>query len=374
MPVEQGPFEQIVNVQWEEQGGAVFVAGGYAEFVLYASIDSKDELSPEAVKQRKKDKKELFEDLGNLGAFTIHGDATSWDAANIPAGSYKQLPGISGKPTFVLGGNYALIDPATLGSGSGSIIMVSHDGKKWTKAFEKQWPDNPTNESGVQAFAWDKDEFYGHATSTEYYLAPTIGGGQIKERKIWDRLLTSSNGESFAEGGEYLRFNSYDYYPHVGPEPPNLTPPPLFMPHINPIANLPDGHFGYSETRDDEGKIVRSFLATPTKFDKEWYFHELPIWSEFGNSIDITIQEQGKDVTKSTKVTPVDYVTCVAYASEILMVGGAAGTGPKARIAASIDDGETWETVFDGSDVLHLHINTITAAPLSEIQPENETA
>jgi hypothetical protein len=139
------------------------------------------------------------------------------------------------------------------------------------------------------------------------------------------------------------------------------------MPHLDPKAKLPDGKFGYYEIRDDADEIVESYLAVPTKFDDKWYLSDSVVFSDdsgdrYGNSVTITILKDG-ETTTSTTSTPITYVTCVAYASGIYMAGGA--TAFRAQIAASVDDGETWEVVWDGPDDLHQVINTITGASLS---------
>jgi hypothetical protein len=48
------------------------------------------------------------------------------------------------------------------------------------------------------------------------------------------------------------------------------------------------------------------------------------------------------------------------------MVGGQ-DTAFRATIAASVDDGDTWEIVWRGADESEQQINTIIAAPLSDI-------
>lgn len=342
---------QIVNVQWG--GGTVFVAGGNAEFVLYAKIKSKGDLSTQ---------NPVFQDLGHLGAFTIQGHADSWPAANVGAGSCREIIDNKGerKIIFILGGNDAVVDDATLTSGSGSVVMVSHNGKDWTKAFRKQWPDYYGNDSSVQAFAYDKDkgQFYGYVPSTEYYF---LEPDHRIEFKNYERSLTSSDGKSWGEAGAILRYDS------DGNPPPNLSPPGLFMPHLNPKAKLPDGKFGYYEIRNDGDEIVESYLAVPTKFDDKWYLSDSVVFSDdsgnrYGSSVTITILKDG-ETTTSTHKTPITYVTCVAYASGIYMAGGA--TGDRAQIAASVDDGETWKVVWDGPDNFHQVINTITGASLA---------
>jgi hypothetical protein len=134
------------------------------------------------------------------------------------------------------------------------------------------------------------------------------------------------------------------------------------MPHLNPVAELPDGRFGYYEQRDDDGQIIESFLAVPSHVDKYWYLDDQAL--EPKPSIEITIFKDGAQ-TKATKTTPIN-VICAAYASGILMVGGQTDDF-RATIAASIDDGDTWEIVWSGPEDVYQQVNTISAAPLSDL-------
>jgi hypothetical protein len=352
MPIGLDLTQQIVNVSWE--AGVVFVAGGYGAFVLYANIKSKDDLSGHKV----------FSDLGDLDAFIIEGDATSAPSPNIGGGSCKAVVDSEGnrKITFVLGGNVVIVDESTGSVGSGSVIMVSHNGNNWTRAFRKQWPDYVGNDSRVMAFALDAGKFYGRVSSTEYYFPEP---DHHTATKLYDRLLVSSDGVSWSEAAAELRDDSDENYPD--PPVPNSDPPAPFMVHLNPVAKLPDGKYGYYEKKDSGGVIVESYLAIPTKFDEQWYLNDLINFTAYDNSIDVTILKDGTKTT-ATKTVPMTYVTCVTYADGILMAGGALDLSSgdfRARIASSIDDGATWQVVWQAPDGSHQVINTITSASLS---------
>ena len=357
-------LKRITNVQWATEG-TVFIAGG-TEFVLYAKT-SKDELDPKAIAQRKKDNDgdaKIFEDLGPLD-FTGPTSGTG-----VFASSYRKLA----KPTFVTGGSFSVEDEASGTHGTGSVVMVSHNGKDWKQAFHKQWPGWVGNDSGVGHIAWDKNDFFGYVLSDEYYFE---GGETVTPTNVrtYERSLTSPNGESWSEADNVLRRDSAAV--DGVPPPVNTDPPSLFMPHLNPKSKLPDGKYGYFERKDDKGAIVESLLVVPAKFDEQWYLAKFVQFSggegdNYGNSVTIT-QLKDEVTTTATKPTPITYVTCVACASEILMAAGASSSD-RAQIAASIDSGDTWEIVYDGPESYQL-INTISAAPLSDINDsETETA
>jgi hypothetical protein len=350
----------VVNVQWEDEGSAVFIAGG-SDFVLYAKT-SKDDLDKQAIEKRKKENDgdaKIFEDLGPL-------DFGGPDVGSgVFASSYRKL----GKATFVTAGSFSVE------GGTGSVVMYSHDGREWTQAFYKQWPAWPGNDSGVAHMAWDNGDFHGLVYSDEYYFS---GGDTLTPTNAltYERSLVSSDGTGWTEGESELRRDSQA----VGGEPPpaNLSPPTIFMPHVNPKSGLPDGKFGYYEKKNDEGMIVESYLVVPENFDPKWYLSKFVFFSSgeandnYGNSITITKLKDGH-TTVATKTTPITYVTCVAYASEILMAGGSSGTF-LARIAASVDDGDNWEMVYEGPENYQV-INTIIAARLSDLKKgEDATA
>jgi hypothetical protein len=348
---------QIINVQW---GGddAVFIAGG-TEFVLYAKVRAAD-LDKEAIEKRKKENDgdaKIFEDLGPLD-FTGPGTGTG-----VFSSSYRKLE----KPTFVTGGSFSVVDEDVGTHGTGSVVMYSHDGQKWTRAFYKQWPDWPGNDSGVGHIAWDHGTFYGYVLSDEYYF---VGGDTVSpiQVKTFERSLTSSDGQGWSEGESHLRRDSAAVAGEVPPT--NESPPSIFMPHVDTKSNLPDGKYGYYEKKNDHGVIVESYLAVPEKFDEKWYLSKFVFFSSgegdnYGSAVKITQLKDG-ETSVATKVTPIKYVTCVAYASKILMAGGA--SDDLARIAASIDDGDTWEIVYEGRDSTYQLINTITASPLSDFK------
>jgi hypothetical protein len=356
-------LSQIINVQWEDEASAVFIAGG-SEFVLYAKT-SKDALDKTAIEKRKKDNDgdaKIFEDLGPLD-FT---GPTS--GSGVFASSYRKLE----KATFVTAGSFSVEDEATGTHGTGSVVMYSHDGKNWTQAFYKQWPDWIGNDSGVGHIAWDNREFNGHVLSDEYYFE---GGEDLTptNARTYERSLISSDGKGWTEGSYELRRDSAA----VGGEPPptNTSPPSIFMPHVNPESHLPDGKFGYYEKKDDDGVIVESYLVVPEQFDSQWYLSKFVFFSgpegdNYGNSITIT-KLKDAHTTITTKTTPITYVTCVAYASEIVMAGGSSADF-RAQIAASIDDGNTWEIIYQGPDENYQVINTITAAPLSDLKKDED--
>jgi hypothetical protein len=260
-----------------------------------------------------------------------------------------------------------VVDEDTGGRGSGAVIMMSHDGKNWTRIFRKQWPDQPINDAHVRAFAWDKNMFYGYVLADDFYYILPDGGtppGQLHS-KTYERSLISSSGESWSEAGQILRRDSA---PVDGEPPPtNLDPPALFMPHLNSISNRPDGTFGYYEKRNDEDEITESYLVMPTDIDEYWYLNEQA--PDPKPSVDITIVKPDEGgipkKTRATKATPIK-VICAAYAAGIIMVGGQ-DTAFRATIAASVDDGDTWEIVWRGADESEQQINTIIAAPLSDI-------
>src|SRR5262245_30591601 len=102
MSVEHSPFEQIVNVEWEEeQDGAIFVAAG-SEFILYAKIEGDDiaEMKDEDYKGKLSDKIK-FKDLGSFAFYN------PYEFAGIGAGSYMNVTKSDDKtktPTFIVGG------------------------------------------------------------------------------------------------------------------------------------------------------------------------------------------------------------------------------------------------------------------------------
>jgi hypothetical protein len=348
MAFAQDLLTRIINVN--SGGATIFVAAGSA-FVLYAEV-SKSDLAEEPSGGF-----DIFEDLGSM-AFT-----NDYAFSEIGAASYRRtVDKITGKEqaTFIVGGDITTQDPATLSLFSHSIAMVSHDGKSWTKSFEKTWESEAGSDSSIYAFAWDTDKFYGLVYSTEgYYSRP---GGFGYEVNSYERSLTSDNGDAWQEAGSELRYNS------EGNPPPNLTPPSLFYPHVNPKAMLPDGVYGYVEQRDNSGLLIESYLVKPTKYDAQWYLNARPVFSDLGDKVSITVVKGGVTSTQET-ITPIQYVMCAAYQDGILMAGGTRiiDGNERALIAASIDNGNNWHIIWEGPERSDeggwFRVRTITSAP-----------
>lgn len=333
---QDGLFSRITAIHFPKIArieGAIFVATGTGAnaFALTTRIKNiKDKIV-----------------FNELGALEFGGE--------IPGASYHKFPNVT-LPVFVIGGNFLTQDPDTLEFGSGTEIMFSHDGVNWSRGFHQQWPDLAINDSSVFAMAWDQDQFYAGTYSDEYDT-------QI-EVKTYEKLLTSADGESWAVAGSVLRYDSH------GNPPLNTSPPALFMPHINPVTQLPDGRAVYYEKRDLGGNITESSFARPINYDPTWYLqNKTPGGPDYGSSIELTTIKQGI-VTTKTVDTPVAYVICVANAGNIWMVGGSTSDFLRAQIAASLDGGDTWQIVWEGTGGPFEIVTCIVAAPLTDFPSE----
>lgn len=314
-------FERIINVAWGVRGG-VFVAGFWS----------------------------------------MYGDVYS-----VTAGAYGYAnaddEGKHGQPGFVLGGD---ID---VGGGTFQAqIYFSDDGETWQKVWvDSQAVDSFFDvwDSYVTAMCWNLEgkQFYAEVEQEHAHYALNEEGHSYEQYYSVNLiLLSSSNGVGWLESGrkEIMRWEEPDgggpgQWVKTLSEEDNKNG--IISPYCNPKAPktkqggpLPDGLYGYSEKKDNEGNVIENTVVEvvpPIELAHAGGGRGKP--SSFGNSLKITIEKGGKKKSKTVS-SGVTHANAVAFAGEAIVVAGGdrfpsgypdPPSGPT-EVAVSTDMGEQW--------------------------------
>jgi hypothetical protein len=303
---------QIVNVQWEQEGGGTFVVKSQDCQVIVGDIE----------------KDELDKTWTNLGAqFDAIGGAFSNSGASSAFIGDKQV--------------YVMSDRRQDDDGnSSSFIMYSENGKDWEKVYERfevdegvvrdPWVFEPTG------IVWDDEEktFY----AAFYHAVLDLTGGVLGVLiPDGESICTSTDGKTWSliSDGVELR-------------PGGLTDddPSELDSHCKKPENkgeIPDGLQAYD-------KETKTFMK-PTALKG---FGPVNGADYDGENAEITIErEETNDAGEEETVTSTGTMSGPCYAVGYhggiwVAVGGEVGL---LKIDASADDGKAWKNVFMGPEI-----------------------
>jgi hypothetical protein len=360
---------QIVNVQWAEGGGAIFIFGEWLGNKLhYVKVkDKKTEPATEEISLPESDIRDL--DAENVTRFATVGGSYGKKKKKDKDGNFT-IDDKDAKPVFtVCGGrgvSHTILDenenPIPVND-SHAVIYTSNDGLEWSKSHEESavisaFATQP--HVAPTALVWeetpDKQSFYYAQHRDEVRFDP---GGDTVE--AFDVLFSSPDGASWAEEG------SQDT---VGADPSYKSP---FLEHTkhNDCIDAFDQHVpdGFSTT-DKKKKITAKPDKPPTVF---YYEGGSPGYGDGTSQVVIETEDaEGEKQTKTVSV-PIANITCVAACNGIFLAGGfvvADDVTSAGAAAISTDKGDTWKHLVDTQNGVVFMI----VAPTTDLSPEEPTA
>lgn len=341
MAVEHDPFTHIVNVEWEEAGGGIFVAGSVNvnNNVLAGKIEDLD-------KQLVMSKLDLQEFFGGNGI--------------VNAASYANVGGT--KPTFLLAGN----DDGSIASGPHQnqvgVIVASEDGETWTTVLKlEEVRGDWQNFAAVLELVWHKESqaFYaGVYTEQHYVYDHTIEGHPIIRGETYNALYKSATGYSWSKIGELVNDGSN----------PDLESP--LKPYYNPHTELPDGISSYWEQVDDQGTVVESIAVIPSNPPIPNYLHG-SVHLDLDNPEPDEIIAKHFDGTRTETIFLKDgNIGCYAGGVYLIAAGGKLfASNGEGEIVPSTNDPDPW---YSAGSIEPFRFNAMCGGPIEDQKSDEE--
>jgi hypothetical protein len=316
------PLQTIVNVSWG--GGSLFAAGQ-----VTTVPGSNPQHNLEILTSKVKTKAQKAINWSQREELVVGSSVFDPRASAYGNPGADPSAGVKGTPTLLIGGNEIRFGPAGAGFVYHTFIMTSTDGGlTWTRTHDQ--------ENGfVVAMAYDPKEQAFYAQHTQ--IDPSTN------TYSWT-VLTSSDGSSWGVASSGDGAND------------GLYASPIITSICDPIYqdgegnNCPGGIYGYDKKK---GIVIAPYPPFPA-------FHYES--RDYGQQIQIITKDGSGDDIKS--VGGMDTVYAVAFAGGIWQAAGGSGDSTGV-IAASIDDGKTWQIVHTCDAGVSL-VEALSAAPKSD--------